>query len=91
MSGRWRTREESRQARRECWFRLLLTGLFLAAVLLLLGLDTAPPPGTEVRECMARVAATQEYDRVVALYGDRETAELCAQTVYQEVISHAGE
>lgn len=66
--------------------RLVGVATFLLALLLILGLDTAPPPGDGVAEGAAMVAAGQTYDRVVEATGDRDGAEQAAERVYREVL-----
>ena len=85
QSARRRTREQRRRRRETLW-RVVIVGLGLTILLAVLRLDDAPTAGAGVAEGAATVAAGQEYDRVVELYGDRTAAELCAQRVYGEVL-----
>lgn len=86
MSRRSRTREERRRARCLSVCRSVAAAvLVIMLMLLVLALDK-PPERNRAAETAATVAAAQEYDRVMELWGDPVSAMEASNQVYEEVM-----
>lgn len=83
MYKRSMTRRDRRRRALETALRILLVGCFAVIVCLLLMTTPAEPTGSNDRAAM--VAASQEYDRVMAFCRDKAIAELMAQEVYESL------
>ncbi len=62
----------------------------LATLMLMMTLDK-PPETNRVAEGAATVAASQEYDRVMELWGDPVSAQAASEQKYQEVLEQWGQ
>ena len=86
MSRNSRTREERRRARCLSVCRSVAAAvLVIMLMLLVLALDK-PPERNRAAETAATVAAAQEYDRVMELWGDPVSAMEASNQGYEEAM-----